>query len=128
MKNRSVYLGLVLAGVLLVFGVWALSFFGSTLSIERVALDSDAATTRIAVPSTQALFNPPRPEDAPESIREEVMLGYKIMTETKKYAGQYIGKDSQLSCSNCHFEGGRSMESFSLVGVGLHHSLRCSPA
>ena len=118
MKYRSVYLGLVLAGVLLVFGVWALSFFSSALSLQRVALDSEAAAKRVAVPSGQALFNPPRPEDAPESIREEVMLGYRIMTETKKYAGQYIGKDSQLSCSSCHFEGGRSMESFSLVGVG----------
>lgn len=118
MKYRSVYLGLVLAGVLLVFGVWALSFFSSALSLQRVALDSEAAAKRVAVPSGQALFNPPRPEDAPESIREEVMLGYRIMTETKKYAGQYIGKDSQLSCSSCHFEGGRSMESFSLAGVG----------
>ncbi len=120
MKNRGVYAGLVLAGLLLVFGVWVLSFFDTTLSIKRVAMDSEVAAKRVALPSGQALFNPPRPEDAPESIRKEVMLGYKIMTETSKYASQYIGngKDSKLSCSSCHFEGGRSMESFSLVGVG----------
>lgn len=120
MKNRGVYAGLVLAGLLLVFGVWVLSFFDTTLSIKRVAMDSEVAAKRVALPSGQALFNPPRPEDAPESIREEVMLGYKIMTETSKYAWQYVGngKDSKLSCSSCHFEGGRSMESISLVGVG----------
>lgn len=120
MKNRGVYTGLVLAGLLLVFGVWVLSFFDTTLSIKRVPLDSEAAAKRVALPSGQALFNPPRPEDAPESIREEVMLGYKIMTETSKYAWQYVGngKDSKLSCSSCHFEGGRAMDSISLVGVG----------
>ena len=72
MKNRGVYAGLVLAGLLLVFGVWVLSFFDTTLSIKRVAMDSEVAAKRVALPSGQALFNPPRPEDAPESIREEV--------------------------------------------------------
>ena len=120
MKNRDVYAGLVLACLLLVFGVWVLSFFDTTLSIKRVDMNSEVAAKRVALPSAQALFNPPRPEDAPESIRAEVMLGYKIMTETSKYAWQYVGggKDSKLSCSSCHFEGGRAMESISLVGVG----------
>ena len=38
------------------------------------------------------------------------------MTETQKYAGQYVGNG--LSCSSCHFDGGRSLESIPLVGSG----------
>lgn len=116
MKNRPVFLGLVLVLVLLVLGVWVLSFFRSTLATRRIDTERTAAGQKIVVPTEQAFFHPPRPEDAPESIREEVMIGYKIMTETQKYAGEYINND--LTCSSCHFEGGRSLNTISLVGVG----------
>ncbi|WP_321418325.1 hypothetical protein [uncultured Desulfobacter sp.] len=59
--------------------------------------------------SDEAVFNPPDQEGAPDDIRETVLLGYKIMTETQKYAGHYIGND--LVCINCHFDGGRSKDS-----------------
>lgn len=116
MKNRNVFLALVLALLLLVLGAWLLTFFRSTLVPKRLAMEPENAKQSAVAPSGQPFFNPPRPEDAPESIRPEVMLGYKIMTETKKYAGEYVNND--LSCSSCHFEGGRSMNSISLVGVG----------
>lgn len=126
MKNRPVYLGLVLAVLLLVLGVWVLVFFRSTLVTRRLDMDRPAVSQQIiapektgrsvTVPTNQVSFHPPRPEDAPEDIRKEVMIGYKIMTETKKYAGQYVGND--LSCTNCHFDGGRSLNTISLVGVG----------
>ena len=55
--------------------------------------------------ATQQLeYNPPRPEDAPAQIRDAVMLGYNIITETKKYAKPFVG--NALNCHNCHFEGG----------------------
>lgn len=127
MKNRPVFLGLVLIVLLLVLGVWVLSFFRSTLVTKRIPGEraavpqtlaaGDAATeTKFVAPTDQVTFHPPRPEDAPEDIRAEVMIGYKIMTETKKYAGEYVNND--LSCTNCHFDGGRSLNTISLVGVG----------
>ncbi len=68
-------------------------------------------------------YNPPLPEDAPESIRNEVMLGFKIMDSTKKYAGEYVG--NKLNCSNCHFNGGITKGGknggLSLVGVATEY-------
>jgi thiosulfate dehydrogenase len=121
MKNRNVTFALILATLLLVFGVWILAFFRSTLSAKRVAVTEKPSAQGFTPPTDQPFFNPPRPEDAPESIRAEVMLGYKIMTETKKYAGQYINND--LSCTSCHFDGGRSLNTISLVGVGAIYPL-----
>ncbi len=77
--------------------------------------------TRAAQPTEVAVvYNPPTPESAPEDIKGTVMLGYNIVKETRKYAGDYVG--NALSCSNCHFDAGmtRGGESggLSLVGVG----------
>ncbi len=115
MKNHTLYAALVVVGFLLVFGAWILAFFNLSVPAGRVSLQEPAKAEEIGM-SGKALFNPPRPEDAPESIRAEVMLGYKMMTETRRYAGEYINND--LSCSSCHFDGGRSHEGISLVGVG----------
>lgn len=117
MKSRNVFLGLIVAILLLLVGIWLLTFFRSTISVKRIPAGHEAgAQSGISLPSAQPFFNPPSPAEAPESIRAEVMLGYKIMTETKKYAGEYVNND--LSCSSCHFDGGRSLNSISLVGVG----------
>lgn len=116
MKNRNVYVALILAILLLVFGVWVLAFFRSTLVTKRIPEERIATKQKLVVPTDHVSFHPPRPEDAPKSIRAEVMIGYKIMTETKKYAGEYVNND--LSCTNCHFDGGRSLNTISLVGVG----------
>lgn len=118
MKSRNVYFALVLVILLLVFGIWVLAFFRSTLATKYITDEQERAVKhrKLVVPTDQASFHPPRPEDAPESIRREVMVGYKIMTETKKYAGEYVNND--LACTNCHFDGGRSLNTISLVGVG----------
>jgi thiosulfate dehydrogenase len=67
-----------------------------------------------------AAFNPPSLESAPADIKDAVMLGHNILTNTRKYAGGYVG--NKLTCSNCHFKGGvtRGGENggLSLVGVG----------
>lgn len=123
MNKRPLFYALALTTLLLVFGVWVLFFFRATLVTKRLAteprataMERQAAPAAGVLPSGQVFFRPPRPEDAPESIRAEVMLGYKIMTETKKYAGEYVGND--LACTSCHFDGGRSRNTISLVGVG----------
>lgn len=126
MKIKSFLLTLTLIICLTAFGAWLLFFFNSSLLVKRsqntgaMATTTDAqptapSQTEVSLGSDEAVFNPPALEDAPDDIRDAVLLGYKIMTETKKYAGQYIGND--LACTNCHFDGGRSKDTISLVGV-----------
>ena len=52
------------------------------------------------------IYNPPTIQDAPANIREAVILGANILTDTKKFAGAYVGND--MKCANCHFNGGLS--------------------
>ncbi len=80
------------------------------------------ATTAPASPpgALRAVYNPPSPQEAPEAIRDAVLLGYKIMMQTRQYAAAYVG--NKLGCVSCHFkggitEGGRN-GGLSLVGVG----------
>lgn len=44
------------------------------------------------------------PEQAPNEIKEAVMLGYNIMLNTHHYAKGYAL--DRISCTNCHFAGG----------------------
>ena len=65
-------------------------------------------------------YQPPRPEDAPENIREAVLLGQQILNDPQKTVGDHVG--NEMKCSNCHFnagvsEGGKN-GGISLVGVG----------
>lgn len=54
MKNRNVFFALALAILLLVFGVWLLTFFRSTLVTKRLAAE-DVGTSKqsFAAPSGQ---------------------------------------------------------------------------
>ena len=69
--------------------------------------------------SAGLLYSPPKPEEAPASVREAVLLGARIMADPQKHAGKYVG--NALKCSNCHFNGGISQGGknggLSLVGV-----------
>ena len=116
MRTRHVFFALTLTVLLLAVGVWILGFFRSTLTTKRLAVEQEAPDVKAVLSTDRPFFAPPRPEDAPEDIRGEVMLGYLIMTQTDKYAGEYVGND--LTCSSCHFEGGRSLDTISLAGVG----------
>ncbi|MEW5804813.1 MAG: c-type cytochrome [bacterium] len=64
-------------------------------------------------------YNPPSPQDAPDDIKDAVMLGYNIITDTQSHASQYAG--NKLNCTNCHFDGGITQGGknggISLVGV-----------
>lgn len=59
------------------------------------------------------------PEEAPEMISDNVMMGYGIMINTRELVKDYIG--SELTCSNCHFAGGNTLGGknggLSLAGV-----------
>ncbi len=118
MNNKKLYFSLTLIVLLLAFGAWLAIFFQWTVPQARIAT-SVTSNSSGHVAALEPLFNPPALEDAPKSIREQVMIGYKIMTETQKYASEYVGND--LACTNCHFEGGRSKDTLSLVGVGAKY-------
>jgi thiosulfate dehydrogenase len=64
-------------------------------------------------------YNPPKPEDAPQDIRDAVMLGHDIMTKTKATVPDHVG--NEMNCSNCHFDAGLTQGGknggISLVGV-----------
>jgi thiosulfate dehydrogenase len=81
-----------------------------------------AASTAPAAPpeARRAFYNPPAPQEAPESIRQAVLLGYHLMVDTRKYAPGYVG--NKLRCRSCHFKGGITEGGrgggLSLVGVG----------
>ena len=46
---------------------------------------------------------------------ESILLGMHIFTETPKYAAAYVG--DQLSCGNCHLQGGTMSYAIALVGA-----------
>lgn len=64
-------------------------------------------------------FNLVDPEQAPHNIRDSVMRGFRLMTNTGYYAPEYA--HNELACTNCHFCGGDTLGGknggISLVGV-----------
>lgn len=68
-------------------------------------------------------FNLIDPNQAPESIRALVKLGYHVMIDTPKYAQEYV--HDHLSCTNCHFDGGATTggqgNGISLAGVAAKY-------
>ncbi|MCF8042763.1 MAG: c-type cytochrome [Desulfarculaceae bacterium] len=104
-------MALVIAGTGLYWLFSSMAIFPSPRGIET----SRSADTMLQ--ASQVVFAPPRPEDAPEDIREGVMLGYHILMDTQTYAKQYVG--NKLNCRNCHFNAGRERNTLSLVGVAV---------
>jgi len=50
---------------------------------------------------------------------DDVRLGFRIFTQTAKYAGRYSGND--LSCSNCHLDAGRREHAAPMWGaIGMY--------
>ena len=98
--------------------------FGPVPAALTLPPPSPAVGAGAGQPQVQgAVYNPPRPEDAPADMREAVMLGYTIVTDTQKVAANYVG--NELTCSNCHFGGGISQGGqnggLSLVGVAAKY-------
>lgn len=125
MKRYGLTYGLfVVIGLVVIAGILSL-IFSNFIDLRPAAGQASQANPVQAVHSTplpaksQVDYSPPRPEDAPQDIRDAVMLGYNIMTQTKQYAKDYTG--NEMNCSNCHFNGGISQGGknggISLVGV-----------
>ncbi len=84
-------------------------------SATRPSQSAAGSANTAAAP--QLAFNPPRPEDAPPELREAVMYGYNLLTDTRRYARDHVG--NYLRCTNCHFDGGRAKDGIPLVGVAV---------
>ena len=55
-------------------------------------------------------FSPPELSDMPKGpFGDLVRFGYRVFTQTPRYAGKYVG--NTLSCSNCHLGAGRLADS-----------------
>lgn len=51
-----------------------------------------------------------------------VVFGYKIVTETHKYAGRYVGNN--LVCQSCHLQAGTKPEGIPLYVAGMYPKYR----
>ena len=114
MNNRNLLYALALCCILLAFGAWILGFFHSSAPVRQSPVAQVLPALQSA-PKTEIKYAPPPPQDAPEAIREAVMLGYNIITDTAQYAPEHVG--NELACATCHLEGGTSKASISLVGA-----------
>jgi len=71
-------------------------------------------------------FLPPSMDELPnDKYGDEVRLGYRIFTQTQKYAPRYAGRG--LVCSNCHLKAGRKPHAVPLWGAaGMYPGYRFS--
>lgn len=122
MKKSEIRFGVIVVITFAVIGAAVSLIFSGFIDF------GSSKTIETSAPKTKPLggtvyFNPPLPQDAPAEIKDAVMLGYNIMTDTRKYANGYVG--NKLDCDNCHFnggitEGGRN-GGLSLVGVATKY-------
>ncbi|MHB1564247.1 MAG: c-type cytochrome [Leptospirillum sp.] len=64
----------------------------------------------------EAIFSPPSEQSIPGgSLGDLVRKGEEIFTNTKKYAGHYVGND--LTCESCHLNRGRKAYAAPLWGA-----------
>lgn len=114
MNNRNLLYALALCCILLSLGAWVLAFFHYSAPVRQIPAAQVLPTLQPA-PAADLKYAPPRPQNAPEDLREAVMLGYNIINDTAQYAPDHVG--NELSCATCHLEGGTSKGSISLVGA-----------
>ena len=72
----------------------------------------------------EGYFQPPSLDELPQDkYGDEVRLGYRIFTETQKYAPRYAGRG--MVCSNCHLDAGRKPHAVPLWGAaGMYPGYR----
>ncbi len=119
MADHKMAFSLVIVFIFAVVGGVLSLVFSNFLHFSET---SGISSTAPASPpgSLRAVYNPPSPQEAPEAIRDAVLLGYNLMVDTRKYAAAYVG--DKLRCVSCHFKGGITEGGkgggLSLVGVG----------
>lgn len=97
------------------------------LCASGVALADKPASRATSPAKAQPKYHtPPAEAEIPnDRYGDDVRLGKKIFTETRKYARRYTGND--LSCSNCHLDAGRKPNSAPLwAAYGMYPSYRAN--
>ncbi len=127
MRRNLVYSAVMVVALVVIAVVLSLAFTGlinpnQAQSAAAVA-ELTAQDVAPALLGGPPLYSPPRPENAPKDILDDVMLGYHVVVDTQKYAADYVGND--LNCTNCHFDGGIAPGGkeggLSLVGVAAKY-------
>ncbi len=85
-----------------------------------VAFAAGVVTTRLIAPArapsrSQAFVPPPDAAIPDDAFGKQVRLGRELFVHTAAAAPQFVGND--LSCSNCHLDGGRLANSAPLWGA-----------
>lgn len=57
-----------------------------------------------------------------DDYEANVLFGYNIVMETRKYAGRYVG--NALNCTSCHLKGGTQPDGFPLNVAGVYPKWR----
>lgn len=119
-KKQYQFILIIVFIIAVVGAVVSIAFSGIVDASEPEILVTDK-TNSIGVKSLEEnfVFNPPPLDEAPDDIRDAVILGYNIVVNTQEYASEYVG--NELTCTNCHFDGGRAMKTLSLVGVAAKY-------
>jgi len=129
MKNNGLAFVLITTVAIAIIGAGLSVFFSRFMNLSATGgnaapMSGPNVLPQAAPPQEDAaavVYSPPSIQDAPESIREAVLLGYNLLLETGKYAPENVG--NKLSCSNCHFKAGLTRGDknggLSLVGVGV---------
>jgi thiosulfate dehydrogenase len=93
---------------------------GVRISNDKTQPQPHTQTRALAEPATSLpiarTWMPPDPGKIPAGPQgESILLGMRIFMETPKYASAYVG--DQLSCSNCHLQGGTMGHASPVVGA-----------
>ena len=82
-------------------------------AVRRQTQMSPQPPTSLPIPRTWTPPDVSKISSGPNG--ETILLGMHIFTETPKYASAYVG--NQLSCSNCHLQGGTMSYGIAVVGA-----------
>lgn len=119
--------GCAIGAFIVLYCTWCVVFFTSQRDIPHFDYPTYDLDKRVdakhyyelVTPEGKYKFNLVSPAAAPKDIHAKVMLGYRIMCETRRYAKEFAG--NRLNCVNCHFLGGNNLGgrngSISLVGA-----------
>ncbi|MBE3597250.1 MAG: c-type cytochrome [Bacillota bacterium] len=72
-------------------------------------------TAKAAIDTWQQLPMDPTKAKLPPKLASQILDGYRIFMDTPKYAPEYVHND--MSCTNCHMNGGQKDKAIPLVGV-----------
>lgn len=120
MMKQYLLAGGILVLILAVAGGFLSMIYGTDPRLrETVPTAPTEVPTRASF--EQVIFRVPDPDAAPAPLHELVVEGYYVLLDTPMHASEFVKKQSQLSCRNCHFDAGRERQTISLVGAAAQY-------